>query len=267
VFGVGRPTEDESVKGKSELRNRPPLSRYDGLIVLQEEIRGKAKRIVQRYVRKAGLMDKDVNTTTTTTTNHNNDTTSQTTTTRTTPWIDHDTFSVFVPLIRELYKRNTKFFSFRKGDGLIRSPKTNKSMKPTTKMWLKAIREIVFEDENKEKSSTLYRFLRQKLCELDRETPPPLSSAGESDTKNKTSTASEDEIITSALAVSTQRAVAFEVSVFQSKKSKKNKKKGMMWLNGLMYILNLARGICKLDVECHKPSTYICGTYGNCFLT
>lgn len=236
VFGLGRPDEEEAKKGKNVLKKRPPLSRFDGLILLQDQIRVKVKRMVRRYVKKFELRteeniiydeEKDERT----------------------PWIDRDTFNVFTPLLRELYERKPNFWSFRKEDGIIRSAKTKKRTKPTTVMWLRAIREIV----NDDKETILNSFLRDKLRDLDRETPPPGTES--SDTKNVS--ASEDE--TFALAINAQRSIAFEVSGFGGSKNNKKKKTQSEWVPGLVSILKYARGLCKLDVRCYKPSTYICG--------
>ena len=235
VFGLGRPDEEEAKKSKNVLKKRPPLSRFDGLILLQDQIRVKVKRMVRRYVKKFELRteeniiydeEKDERT----------------------PWIDRDTFNVFTPLLRELYERKPNFWSFRKEDGIIRSAKTKKRTKPTTVMWLRAIREIV----NDDKETILNTFLRDKLRDLDRETPPPGTES--SDTKNVS--ASEDETL--ALAINAQRSIAFEVSGFGGSKKKK-KKTQSEWLPGLVSILKYARGLCKLHVSCNKPSTYICG--------
>ena len=232
VFGLGRPDEEEAKKSRHVLKKRPPLSRFDGLILLQDQIRVKVKRMVRRYVKKFELRSEE-------NIIYEED--------EKTPWIDPDTFNVFTPLLRELYERKPNFWSFRKEDGIIRSAKTKKRTKPTTVMWLRAIREIV----NDDKETILNSFLREKLRDLDRETPPPGTES--SDAKNVS--ASEDETL--ALAINAQRSIAFEVSGFGG--SKKKKKTQSEWLPGLVSILKYARGLCKLDVSCNKPSTYICG--------
>ena len=240
IFGSGRPNEEESTKSKRTLKTRPPLSRFDGLIVLQDQIKLKVKKIVRRYIEKFELKRSDDKV-------YDNKEENDKT-----PWIDYDTFGVFTPLLRELYERNPNFWSFKKGDGIIVSSKTNKRTKPTTVMWLKAIREIVFDEAKDHEKTSVNSFLRQKLCELDRETPPPGTES--SDTKNIS--ASEDETV--ALAINSRRNIAFEVSGFGSKKKNMQRKKST-WFLGLVSILKFARGLCKLDVGCNKPSTYICG--------
>ena len=151
VFGLGRPDEEEAKKSRHVLKKRPPLSRFDGLILLQDQIRVKVKRMVRRYVKKFELRSEEIII-------YEED--------EKTPWIDPDTFNVFTPLLRELYEE-AKLLELSKMESY--DCKTKKHAKPTTVMWLRAIREIV----NDDKETILNSFLREKLRDLDRETPPP----------------------------------------------------------------------------------------------